>query len=291
MERIRFQRRERRSAVEAPVHPLPDVLRWMAGTAPPIVVDVRPAKQHDAWSIPGSLSIPAKDLLADGGAELPFDRMVIVVSSDGQRAQEVAAKLRASGRQAGALEHGMEGWGNAWNVARRRLHDLDVVQIRRPATGCLSYLVARRGEAIVVDPCLDPQVYIEQARAVDAHIGSVAETGLHEHGTAAELAHQLSLPLIGPHHVRLAESDALPVGGHVIDAGARQCIDLGEAILTGSGLALQPDEAEDPALLGVLESLDPKVHILPGRADRPPGFDGSVWEAPLHQVRRWHAAA
>ncbi len=291
MDKIRFQRRQRRTIARAPRHGLDDVLRWLSSTAPPLVLDVRAADEHDRWSVPGSVSIPADDILAGEAPDLPFDRMIVVVSRNGRCATEVAARLRSTGRQAGILEGGMATWSRAWNTAHRRLHDLDVVQIRRPADGRMGYLVARRGEAMAVDPCVAPEVFLEQAQALHARIGSVMETGVDPDSSAADLARLAGAPLLGPHHVRLSQDDTLPIGGHILDAGEQQCIDLGEAILTGTTIRLHPDAGAAQGAVGILRDLDPKVHILPGQADGPPGFDGAVIEAPLHQVRRWHAAA
>jgi glyoxylase-like metal-dependent hydrolase (beta-lactamase superfamily II) len=54
-----------------------------------------------------------------------------------------------------------------------------VLQFRREARGCLSYLVARDGEALVVDPAPAVDAYLDEARALGVAIRHVVDTHVH----------------------------------------------------------------------------------------------------------------
>jgi glyoxylase-like metal-dependent hydrolase (beta-lactamase superfamily II) len=54
-----------------------------------------------------------------------------------------------------------------------------VLQLRREARGCLSYLLASGGHAIVVDPAPDPTPYLSLAASLGVEITQVVETHVH----------------------------------------------------------------------------------------------------------------
>src|SRR6266567_2597864 len=71
----------------------------------------------------------------------------------GDTSEFVAQGLRRLGYASANLKGGMKAWGE--HYATRALvegPDLAIYQVSRPARGCLSYMVASAGNAIVIDP-------------------------------------------------------------------------------------------------------------------------------------------
>jgi len=134
----------------------------MAAGQPVNVVDVRSPADLD-WVIPGSTHVDAYGALKSGNlgplAELnvPPGR-VVTVCGVGQTAAIATRMLRARGVEASTLEGGMRAWSLAWNTAQLTIGDCDIVQVRRTGKGCLSYIVASKGEAVVIDASLEPHV-------------------------------------------------------------------------------------------------------------------------------------
>lgn len=76
-----------------------------------VILDVRPAEEHAAGHIPGALSIPVDQLNARI-AELPADAGVVAYCRGEYCvfAHDAVRILRAAGRDASKLEHGMLEW-------------------------------------------------------------------------------------------------------------------------------------------------------------------------------------
>jgi glyoxylase-like metal-dependent hydrolase (beta-lactamase superfamily II) len=106
---------------------------------------------------------------------------VVVVCNRGMTAQPVAQALSAAGLRAAALEGGMRGWIGILRAmpVETDIPGLEVRQVQRPGRGCLSYLLARNGEALAVDPAPDADFYLALAEQLDARITSVVDTHLH----------------------------------------------------------------------------------------------------------------
>jgi glyoxylase-like metal-dependent hydrolase (beta-lactamase superfamily II) len=78
------------------------------------------------------------------------------------------------------LKGGMKAWGE--HYATRALvegPDLAIYQVSRPARGCLSYVVASAGKAIVIDPLRHLQPYLDLARGTGLTIEAVIDTHGH----------------------------------------------------------------------------------------------------------------
>jgi len=163
--------------MSAPAVSARDLHDRIRGDEPVSVLDVRDRDEFEAWRVDGpgvtARHVPYMEFVAagvtgDAADLLPADlgEPVVVVCGVGEASAEVAGDLRSEGVDAVNLAGGMEAWGDLV-VA----HDLGggVVQFERPASGCLSYLVADGGEAAVVDPL---------AAAVEAYVAAAGERGL-----------------------------------------------------------------------------------------------------------------
>jgi glyoxylase-like metal-dependent hydrolase (beta-lactamase superfamily II) len=305
-----------------------DALRHALATGAPLtVLDVRPAPDRADWWIPGSTHLDAYEALKRGdphaidGADLPGDRPVVVVCRAGVVARDAAMRLAEQGLDASYLIGGMKAWSQAWNHAAVSVAGTDaaVIQVRRTGKGCLSYLVGSRGDAAVIDPSADPEVYLHLAEARGWSIRAVLDTHVHaDHvSRGRDLARRtgaaMLLPAEAPVHYEfqpLREGDRLAVGsaaltvmqtpGHTPESVSYRLDEV--ALFTGDTLFLggvgRPDleAASDEAaatrgrmlhrsLTRVLELPD-HILILPGHVDRPVAFDERPIAAALGQVRQ-----
>lgn len=156
-----------------------DQLAERLGTAAaPAVIDVREPEEFAAWSIAGARNIPLSELTARTG-EVDPSRPVVVVCATGERAKRACAALESAGIAAAELVGGMAAWASVYDSATVDLGVAQIVQVRRRAKGCLSYVVGARHEAFVVDPSTETGRYVEEAAAHGWQISRVFDTHLH----------------------------------------------------------------------------------------------------------------
>lgn len=166
------------------------------------ILDVRNQDAFDAWKIEGkgpiqTLNIPYFDLLdleeedeeiAAAVARAVPDRLkdslprsgpILAVCAKGDTSAHVAEGLRRLGYQAFNLEGGMAAWGDHYEIrAVEETPRFTLLQISRPARGCLSYLLASSGEAMVVDAARHIEVYTRIAAERGWRITTVFDTHL-----------------------------------------------------------------------------------------------------------------
>jgi glyoxylase-like metal-dependent hydrolase (beta-lactamase superfamily II)/rhodanese-related sulfurtransferase len=122
--------------------------------------------------------------------QLPSDLPILAVCAKGDTSGFVAEGLQRLGYANVNLKGGMKAWGE--HYARRVLtedSDLTIYQVSRPVRGCLSYVVASGGKAIVIDPLRHLAPYLDLAREMDLTIETVIDT----HGHADHISGGLSL--------------------------------------------------------------------------------------------------
>jgi len=153
----------------------------------PFVVDVREAVEFAAWSIPSAVNIPIDELEARV-SEVPTDRDVFTVCASGSRSSSAAKTLSRAGRRVANLSGGMAAWAMVYDSVTVERDEVRVIQVRRRAKGCLSYLVGAGDQAFVVDPSLDTEVYRRLADEHGWRIVRVFDTHLHaDHLSGARL--------------------------------------------------------------------------------------------------------
>ena len=294
--------------------------------APVTVIDVRPAAERAEWSIPGSVHADAYEALRRGDPNALADfhptngGRVVTVCAAGKTSKLAAERLRARGLDAVSLEGGMRAWSLAWNSAEVPCpgSTARIVQLRRTGKGCLSYLIGSNGDAAVVDPSLEPQIY---RRVADEHgwrIQTVLETHVHaDHlsrarALAVDTEARLCLPTtdrVSFEYAPMKDGDTLHVGsaglrvfhtpGHTPESA---CYLLNErALFTGDTLFLaavgRPDlEASVEqarrrarvlhASLQHLVALPPETFVLPAHTSEPIAFDGRPISATLEEVQK-----
>jgi glyoxylase-like metal-dependent hydrolase (beta-lactamase superfamily II) len=145
---------------------------------PPVVLDVRNPDEHAAWKIPTSINIPVAEL-ADRLAELPQGTELVVHCAAGGRSAQAADLLVERGYDVAELAGGMGAWAEVYDTADLAVGDATVIQVRRRAKGCLSYVVGAGGTAFVIDPSADVDVYERLAAERGWRIGRIFDTHLH----------------------------------------------------------------------------------------------------------------
>ena len=302
-----------------------ETLRGMLNQGQPVtVLDVRHSQEWAEWAIPGSINVDAYDALkannpnALAGVDLPGDRPVVTVCGAGVTSLTAAEQLRVRGFQALSLTGGMKAWSLAWNSAELPLPNskAQVIQVRRTGKGCLTYLIGSQGEAAVIDPALDPEVYLNLAQEHGWTISHIFETHIHaDHlSRARTLAEQCGATLHLPAQDRAAfpfqpiqDNDEFTIGAARLAAlrtpghtGESTCYLLdNQALFSGDTLFLasvgRPDleaTAEESRVrarllyhsLQRLLTLSPETLILPGHTSEPIAFDGQAITASLAQV-------
>jgi len=291
---------------------------------PVFILDVRPTEQRQEWHIAGSQHLDAYKRLNAGDntvldeIELPEDTTVVTVCAAGRISMIASDVLRTKGFNAVSLEGGMKAWNYAWNTAELQFQNgPKIIQVRRVAKGCLSYVVGSGSDAIVIDASLDPQIYLGMAAENGWRIKYVTDT--HIHADYVSRTRELS-KASGAKHVLLdrtkvnyeftpiSAGSSLSVGeatfefihtpGHTLESASLKINDL--ALLTGDTLFIdsvgRPDLKADPDLviqkskslyrsLKGLLTMNPSIFVLPAHTSKAILFDAKIIGAPLSNVR------
>jgi len=153
-----------------------DLARRLGTTDAPFVLDVRNPDEHEAC--PTAVNIPLAEL-PDRLAELPSGEELVVHCAAGGRSAQAAALLVESGYPVAELAGGMGAWAQVYDTAEITAGDVTIVQVRRRAKGCLSYVVGAGDTAFVVDPSADVEVYEALATYRGWRIARIFDTHLH----------------------------------------------------------------------------------------------------------------
>ena len=151
------------------------------------LLDVRATAAYDEWKISGknivSVNIQTSKLKEFGPEtylELPKDREIIVTCAKGNASREAAQLLREHGYQAIDLLGGMQAWSDFYYIVPVVIKpNYTLLQINRPAKGCLSYMLLSDQQAVVVDPARNEQYYVNLAKQNNATITHVFDTHCH----------------------------------------------------------------------------------------------------------------
>ncbi len=316
----------------------PAALSRAIDAADPVrLLDVRDRDEVDAWHIAGPgvtltqvpysrfLEAQVTDRVADLAAEIAGEGPVTVVCGYGEASSYVAGLLADVGVEARNLAGGMRGWARVYEARRVGGAGPEagdptgptVIQYRRPASGCLSYLVVDGGEAAVVDPlrAFADRYAADAAErgatlvaAVDTHLHADHLSGLRE--VAADDAVTAYLPErtlergVDTPATGLADGDAVPVGVSALEAVAlpghttdMTGFAVGDSLLSGDSVFVdavaRPDLQETGATAAELAAalhetcterlagFPPATVVCPGHATGPSatGHDGTVTDS------------
>lgn len=233
-----------------------ELYRHLRAGEPLFVLDLRSREDFERWRIDAPRPMPAvnvpyfellgdadEDRLVDAAARyaqqelagrLPREATVVAVCGQGHTSALVAEGLRRLGYDAVNLAGGMEAWGNHYEfVPLREDDELALVQVTRPARGCLSYVLASRGEAVVVDPLRHVDRYEEFLRERGLRLVAVVDTHAHaDHVSgAAELARRMGVPYYLHPYDAIHPIDMLPAAVPYEPLRGGQAIRFGSAAL------------------------------------------------------------
>lgn len=175
-----------------------ELYRRIERREPLFILDVRNTEEYANWKIEGpqvvSINIPYFEFMEDEDravAAVPQDKDIVVICAKEGSSAYVADVLDRRGRRAVYVEGGMAAWGNTYHVATVvQEPDWTLLQINRVGKGCLSYMMFSKGEAVVVEPLRNVDLYVELAEKHGVTIRHILDSHMHaDHiSTGPELA-------------------------------------------------------------------------------------------------------
>ncbi len=296
------------------------------------VLDVRNRDEFERFRLEGrgplpAVNVPYFEILELGGkdemvdsvvayverdlaGQLPRGLPILAVCAKGDTSEFVAQGLRCLGYASASLEGGMKAWGGHYSTrAVFEAPDLAVYQVSRPARGCLSYVVASEGRAVVIDPLRHLHPYLDLARGKGLTIERVMDT--HGHADHISGAPALAAETGAPYHLHpydaihpmdvlpatipyeaIRDGEIFPVGRHELEALHIPGHTLGlvafrlddRCLFTGDSIFIR--SISRPDLGGKAETWAPlhgrslqKLLGLPGRMTVLPGHFSGLDEA------------
>jgi len=291
--------------------------RLLQGSADPglVLLDARDAEDSAQWrpegpGIPTFANVSYSEFVEDETgalARVPQADSIYVICARGRSSQYVTGVLRQRGLNAINVTGGMLAWAAHHRVVRLNEpgETFEIYQVVRPAKGCLSYIVASGGEALLVDATRYGDVYQDFAERNGLRITATADTHLH----ADHLSGSPAISRAAGAGYHLADEDAqgsalqrdgmpkqfeigdakirvvtLPVPGHTLGSTALLVNDRflisGDTLLPeGVGRPDLGNKAREwteylyQSLSGVLGKLDPQTRVLPAHAASAAQFD------------------
>jgi glyoxylase-like metal-dependent hydrolase (beta-lactamase superfamily II)/rhodanese-related sulfurtransferase len=268
------------------------------------ILDVRDRDEFERWHVDGpgvtAVQVPYNRFLAaratDGVDALVADHdgPFVAVCAEGRASDEVAAMLRAAGHEAANLPGGMEAWAQVAEVLPVAAHDGPgtVVQLHRPATGCLSALVVVDGVAAVVDPL---RAFVDRYRAAAADHGAdiVAAIDTHVHADHVSGVRALAEATGARRVLPVGATDrGLTFDAELVSAGG--AVPVGDESLQAVGLSGHTTEMTGFALGDTLLAGDSLFLAAVARPDLERGAAGApdlaatLYDS-LESLREWPA--
>jgi glyoxylase-like metal-dependent hydrolase (beta-lactamase superfamily II)/rhodanese-related sulfurtransferase len=302
-----------------------DTLRtWLESGKEVSILDIRPIQERTEWFIPGSVYYNAYDKLkannpnALQGLHLDKTIPIVTVCAGGKTSLIAAEQLNEQGFQAYSLQGGMKGWSLSWNTAKLSFPGFEILQFRRTGKGCLSYLIASKNEAIIVDASLPAEAYQEFLVKAKLTLNYVIETHIHaDHlSRSKQLAesNKATLHLPAPNKVNfdfvpVTGSTVFQIGnisikaiqtpGHTTESTSYLIDD--KVLLTGDTLFIngvgRPDlkANNDGAIqkskmlyqsLKKLLALDESIIVLPAHTSQPVDFDNTPIQTTIGSIKQ-----
>jgi glyoxylase-like metal-dependent hydrolase (beta-lactamase superfamily II)/rhodanese-related sulfurtransferase len=311
------------------------------------VLDVRNRNEFERFRLEGreplpAVNVPYFEMLELGGqdemvdsvvscveqhldGQIPRDLPVLSVCAKGDTSEYVRQGLERLGYVSANLKGGMKAWGEHYSTGVVvETPELAIYQVWRPARGCLSYVVASDGRALVIDPLRHLHPYLELAKEKGFKIEGVMDTHGHaDHisgGTALatengvpyhlhpyDAIHPMDvLPATIPYKairdgqifkVGQAELQAMHIPGHTLGLVALRIGD--RYLFTGDSICI--GSIARPDLGGKADTWAPlhgrslrKLAALPGRITVLPGHfssfaeqsDAGLFAAPLDELKQ-----
>lgn len=264
-----------------------------------VLLDVREPEEHADWRIEGSVNVPLGHVLAGASVEAPAGVPIVTICRSAARSERARQALARRGIEALNLEGGMIGWNGVYDAASVPFEGgAEVLQIRRVGKGCLAYMIVSDGEAAVIDPTMDVDVFVQAAADRNARITRVLDTHAHaDHVSGSRLlsertgAAYVAPDEVGPAvaHEPAKEDAPIALGkveirplltpGHTPESTTYL---LGDLAFTGDTLFVEsvgrPDLGQDPRPNAkvLYDTLREKILPLPGDTRVLPGHFGQA---------------
>lgn len=168
------------------------------------------AEADDPEDIQGTFATYARANWAD---RLPMDADILVICAKGGTSAYAAEGLQSLGYRVSHLEGGMIAWGDFYDFKPVvESEAFSVYQVSRPARGCLSYVIAAGGDAIIVDPLRHIERYLEFGKSKGLNYRALLDTHGHaDHISGGPaLAERLSIPYYFHPYDAIHPIDVLP---------------------------------------------------------------------------------
>ncbi|OYX17624.1 MAG: rhodanese [Algoriphagus sp. 32-45-6] len=158
---------------------------WLKTGKDITILDIRPLSERNEWYIPSSIYVDAYNNLKAGNSEalndlqIDIQKPVVTLCAGGNLSRFAAKILAKKGFESYSLQGGMKAWNYAFDTAVMEFQNFKIIQIRRLAKGCLSYMIGSKNSAMVIDASLDPQIYDHIAKKEAWKIEFVTDTHIH----------------------------------------------------------------------------------------------------------------
>lgn len=264
-----------------------------------LIIDVREPSEYADWHIPGAINIPVSRVMK-AGIDVPKGSEIIAVCLHGMRSAAATRYLQMAGfENVYSLEGGMVEWNGIYDTVRI---SENIVQVRRIGKGCLSYVLVSDGEAVIIDPTVDIDVFVEAADG--SKIVAALDTHAHaDHASGGRLLAKRGIPYYAPAEVGIGsaikDGDEISFGSLSLVALASPghtpgslCYRFGRFLFTGDTLFVdavgRPDlgqnaEENAPVLFKTIQKLlkmPDETVILPAHTE----VDNLKSEVPVKEL-------
>jgi len=288
------------------------------------IIDIRPLNERAEWYIPGSIHMDISEKLKQKNPsvfkDVHFDKSVpiVTVCAGGKTSVVAADMLQQKGYKTYSLQEGMKGWSLAWNTAYKQFDDFELWQVRRTGKGCLSYIIASKGEAIIVDASLPLEVYLKLVQQNQLSVKYVIETHIHaDHlSRSREISQYFEAPLYIPFPSKVQfefkkitsdttfsigsiEMKSIATPGHTFDSFSyyieKHVLLTGDTLFTNAvgrpDLNASAEESRRKTKmlyqsLRKLISFPDKVMVLPAHTNKPVAFDNEIIKATIGEAKK-----
>jgi glyoxylase-like metal-dependent hydrolase (beta-lactamase superfamily II)/rhodanese-related sulfurtransferase len=162
-----------------------ELLRKIDAGEPMLLLDVRNDEEFERWRVEGRHEVetihrPYFDFIEDESLadQIPRDRPIYAICAKGDSSDLVAGMLRERGADARNITGGMIAYGEYLQPVRVP-ESAEIWQMNRRGKGCLSYVIVRGDDAVVVDPSRNIADYESFVTKIGAHIVAVFDTHVH----------------------------------------------------------------------------------------------------------------